>query len=44
MTTTDPYAASARQTTEGRVYTITGGDWDDIVAGSPFEDERRSYQ
>ena len=27
-TTTDPYAAGSRETTEGRVYTVTGGDWD----------------
>lgn len=27
----DPLAASARETTEGRVYTVTGGDWDDFV-------------
>jgi NADH-quinone oxidoreductase subunit D len=27
----DPYA-SARETTEGRVYTVTGGDWGDVVA------------
>jgi len=33
MTTTDqtdPYA-SARETTEGRVYTVTGGDWDSLL-------------
>jgi NADH-quinone oxidoreductase subunit D len=29
--TDDPYAA-ARDTTEGRVYTVTGGDWDGMVA------------
>jgi NADH-quinone oxidoreductase subunit D len=28
---TDPYAASARETTEGRVYTVTGGDWDEFL-------------
>ncbi len=28
MTTTDPYAG-VRETTEGRVYTVTGGDWDE---------------
>jgi NADH-quinone oxidoreductase subunit D len=39
-TSTDPYAASSRKTTEGRVYTITGGDWDELAAASPFEDER----
>jgi NADH-quinone oxidoreductase subunit D len=27
----DPYAGG-RDTTEGRVYTVTGGDWDDMVA------------
>lgn len=26
----DPYASS-RETTEGRVYSVTGGDWDDLV-------------
>jgi NADH-quinone oxidoreductase subunit D len=29
--TTDPYASS-RQTTEGTVYTVTGGDWDEVLA------------
>ena len=33
----DPYAGS-RETTEGRIYTVTGGDWD-RVAGSLGEDE-----
>ena len=27
----DPYAATARETTEGRVYTVTGGDWDSLL-------------
>ncbi|MEU4802222.1 NADH-quinone oxidoreductase subunit D [Actinosynnema sp. NPDC023587] len=27
----DPYASS-RQTTEGTVYTVTGGDWDEVLA------------
>ncbi len=27
----DPYAATSRETTEGRVYTVTGGDWGDFV-------------
>lgn len=33
MTTTerDPYAV-ARETTEGRVYTVTGADWDEVAA------------
>ena len=29
-TYTDPYAQS-RETTEGTVYSVTGGDWDDII-------------
>ncbi len=29
-TSADPYA-SARETTEGRVYTVTGGDWDSLI-------------
>jgi len=33
-TTTDPYAGS-RETTEGRVYTVTGGDWDEVLGGGP---------
>ena len=28
---TDPYAASSRETTEGTVYTVTGGDWDELL-------------
>jgi len=35
---TDVYAAAARETTEGRVYTVTGGDWDTI---DPDADEER---
>ena len=27
----DPYAATSRETTEGRVYTVTGGDWDELL-------------
>src|SRR3954453_23729541 len=38
MTVTDPYAAATRETTEGRVYTVTGGDWDTITPGD--EEER----
>lgn len=29
-TTFDPYASS-RETTEGTVYSVTGGDWDDLI-------------
>src|SRR6187455_2450404 len=32
-TTTDPYAASESTTTEGRVFTVTGQDWDSVVSG-----------
>jgi NADH-quinone oxidoreductase subunit D len=42
MTTgTDPYAGS-RETTEGRIYTVTGGDWDSVLAGGtdPIAEER----
>ena len=38
--TTDPYAAGSRETTEGRVYTVTGGDWDSIQAEDPLATER----
>jgi NADH-quinone oxidoreductase subunit D len=40
MTTTDPYAGS-RETTEGRVYTVTGGDWDSTLSGVDMEGEER---
>ncbi|HEY9483519.1 MAG TPA: NADH-quinone oxidoreductase subunit D [Micromonosporaceae bacterium] len=41
MTTTDAYATE-RETTEGRVFTVTGGDWDSVLGGSgdPIHDER----
>ncbi|WP_030144534.1 NADH-quinone oxidoreductase subunit D [Glycomyces sp. NRRL B-16210] len=36
----DAYAAE-RDTTEGRVYTVTGGDWDELVASvDPVNEER----
>jgi NADH-quinone oxidoreductase subunit D len=36
----DPYA-SARETTEGPVYTVTGGDWESLLAaGDPISEER----
>jgi NADH-quinone oxidoreductase subunit D len=38
VTTTDPYA-SARETTEGRIYTVTGGDWDTLI-DETVHDER----
>ncbi len=34
----DPYAASERETTEGRVYTVTGGDWDTVVSAAADEE------
>ena len=33
----DAYSASSRETTEGRVYTVTGGDWDSIDLGGDEE-------
>ena len=35
----DDYASS-RETTEGRVYTVTGGDWDSLFGGDPISEER----
>jgi len=40
VTTTDPYAG-VRETTEGRVYTVTGGDWDDVAADALNEHAER---
>ncbi len=38
--TTDSYAPS-RPTTEGRVYNLTGGDWDQVISGmDPIHEER----
>jgi NADH-quinone oxidoreductase subunit D len=34
----DAYRAGSRETTEGRIYTVTGGDWDSI---QPGDDEER---
>ena len=42
MTSTDSYASS-RETTEGRVFTVTGGDWMDVLSSGgedPIHDER----
>jgi len=33
----DPYAAGQRETTEGTVYTVTGGDWDSLLDGGGDE-------
>ncbi|HVE75111.1 MAG TPA: NADH-quinone oxidoreductase subunit D [Mycobacteriales bacterium] len=35
-----PHAATSRDTTEGRVFTVTGGDWDTVLAGAREGDER----
>jgi NADH-quinone oxidoreductase subunit D len=40
MTATDPYAAT-RDTTEGKVFTVTGQDWDSVVSGLGDEPEER---
>jgi NADH-quinone oxidoreductase subunit D len=37
--TQDPYA-STRETTEGPVYTVTGGDWEALLASDPISEER----
>ncbi|MFC5905661.1 NADH-quinone oxidoreductase subunit D [Streptacidiphilus monticola] len=33
--------APGRETTEGRVYTVTGGDWDEIVSAAAKADDER---
>ncbi|MFC0600626.1 NADH-quinone oxidoreductase subunit D [Streptomyces palmae] len=33
--------AGPRETTEGTVYTVTGGDWDEVVAGAAKADDER---
>ena len=33
MSTSDPYAATESETTQGKVYTVTGQDWDSVVTG-----------
>jgi NADH-quinone oxidoreductase subunit D len=39
VTTNDIHPADERDTTEGRVYTVTGGDWDEILDDA-IHDER----
>ncbi len=34
-------AAGARETTEGSVYTVTGGDWDEVVQSAARADDER---
>ncbi|MDQ6650812.1 MAG: NADH-quinone oxidoreductase subunit D [Actinomycetota bacterium] len=38
--TSESREAPSRETTEGRVYTVTGGDWDTISGAGSGEDER----
>jgi NADH-quinone oxidoreductase subunit D len=42
VTTPPAGYATPRETTEGRVFTVTGGDWDAVLGGSgdPIHDER----
>src|SRR6185437_15998163 len=35
----DMYAPT-RETTEGRVYNLAGGDWDQVLGGDPLTEER----
>ena len=37
---TGPQESAYTESTEGRVYTVTGGDWDEVVAGAAAGDER----
>ncbi len=37
----DPYDASSSETTAGRVFTVTGQDWDSVVQGVAEEGEER---
>jgi NADH-quinone oxidoreductase subunit D len=34
-------SATARETTEGKVYTVTGGDWDEVVEAAGRADDER---
>lgn len=40
----DPYAATEAQTSQGRVYTVTGQDWDTVVAGVAEDASRGDYE
>ncbi|WP_156726445.1 NADH-quinone oxidoreductase subunit D [Streptomyces apocyni] len=39
--TTPSASASPRETTEGTVYTVTGGDWDEVVQSAAEADDER---
>jgi NADH-quinone oxidoreductase subunit D len=38
--TTDDLYAGERKTTEGKVYTVTGGDWDAVLAGATGDQDQ----
>jgi NADH-quinone oxidoreductase subunit D len=40
-TSTPNAEAPGRETTEGRVYTVTGGDWDEVVTAAAKADDER---
>jgi NADH-quinone oxidoreductase subunit D len=40
MATTEDLYSPSRETTEGRVYNVAGGDWDSVFGGADFDDER----
>jgi NADH-quinone oxidoreductase subunit D len=39
VTTSDFYSPS-RETTEGRIYNVSGGDWDSVLGSDPLHEER----
>jgi len=39
VTTSDFYSPS-RETTEGRIYNVSGGDWDTVLGNDPLHEER----
>jgi NADH-quinone oxidoreductase subunit D len=39
VTTSDFYSPS-RETTEGRIYNVSGGDWDSVLGNEPLHEER----
>ncbi|NUQ97584.1 MAG: NADH-quinone oxidoreductase subunit D [Streptomyces sp.] len=41
MTSPEKGTASARETTEGHIYTITGGDWDELLSAAQKADDER---
>ena len=37
----EPRRARGTDTTEGRMFTVTGGDWDELLAETEFENDER---